>query len=216
MDADPLPCPPLSLPSLQLLLQSVSSVPFPALLCFSPLKQAERFWEAMWDSHIAQRKKENQLQKLEGTKCTRISTVGGDASHGSRKVVAPMTWTLRGSRGSCDTMVSSPTGQDAVMGVLGLEAQVLGPCLVPKSLLPSMSARVALSSGINGYSSTREATRPSTRLQNYSLATALVDIDGFTGGRRWKLDDRRHRGTRTRRPPDSDRTNLEIYQGWQN
>jgi len=124
-----------------------------------------------------------------------------------------------------DTMVNSPTGQDAVMGViglegqvlgLGLEAQVLGPCLVPKSLLPSMSGRVALSSGINGYSSTREATRPSTRLQNYSLATALVDIDGFTGGRRWKLDDRQHRGTRTRRPPDSDRTNLEIYQGWQN
>ena len=73
---------PLSFPRLPLLLHTVPCITFPTLLSFSPLSQAGRFVEHCKLPTLPGEKIENQLQKLEGTKCSWF--------HGSHRDIATM------------------------------------------------------------------------------------------------------------------------------
>jgi len=53
----------------------VSPIPFPTLILSPPLNSAKRSLEALYASHSAQRKNGSQLQKLEGTKYTRVPVI---------------------------------------------------------------------------------------------------------------------------------------------
>jgi len=92
VDADFLHFPPQFFVRLPLLLRPCFTHYVPILFFPTPLKFSKEVWRIPWASHNAQQN-ENQLQKSEGTKYTRslvISKVGGGASHGFRRLVAPM------------------------------------------------------------------------------------------------------------------------------
>ena len=92
-DADPPPFPPPSLPRLPLLLHQCFTHPIRHFSLLLPLNFARRSGEALLASHGANRKKRQPSVEVGGDQIhlvTVISKVGGDASHGSHRAVAPM------------------------------------------------------------------------------------------------------------------------------